>query len=93
MQAVLNVLIKVSKEESKEVPLLFDTETATKVCDIENAFGYAIETIYISPGGWLFVQNNNNKTLYVGDQKELKSYIGLNYPKRYQEIFGKVKEA
>lgn len=93
MQAVLSVNIKKPDGRSENKHLLFDTEKATKVCDVINAFGYAVQTIFLSPGGWLFLRDNNRKKLEVGDQKAIKDYIGENYPERYEEIFGKVEEA
>ena len=93
MQAVLSVNIKKTDGSSENKRLLFDTEKATEVCDVINTFGYAVQTIFLSPGGWLFLRDNNRNKLEVGDQKTIKDYIGENYPERYAEIFGKVEEA
>ena len=93
LQAVLSVNIRKPDGSSENKRLLFDTEKATEVCDVINAFGYAVQTIFLSPGGWLFLRDNNRDKLEVGDQKTIKDYIGENYPERYAEIFGKVEEA
>ena len=69
------------------------SEKATEVCDVINAFGYAVQTIFLSPGGWLFLRNNNLEELTIADQKQTRDYIGKNYPDRYKEIFGEVEEA
>lgn len=58
-----------------------------------NGFGYAVQTIFLSPGGWLFLRNNNSESLAVADQKTTQDYIGKNYPDKYKEIFGEVEEA
>ena len=93
MQAILSVEIKNPDGSRRNKRLLFDTEKATEVCDMVNGFGYAVQTIFLSPGGWLFLRDNNRGKLEVGDQKTIKDYIGENYPERYAEIFGKVEEA
>ena len=93
LQAVLSVRIRKPDGSSENKRLLFDTEKATEVCDVINAFGYAVQTIFLSPGGWLFLRDNNRDKLEVGDQKTIKDYIGENYPDRYKEIFGEVEEA
>ena len=93
MQAILSVEIKNQDGSRENKRLLFDTEKATKVCDVTNEFGYAVKTIFLSPGGWLFLSNNNKKELAVANQKETRDYIGKNYPERYKEIFGEVEEA
>lgn len=93
MQAVLTVQVKDSDGTLRNKRLLFDIEKATEVCDVVNAFGYSVQTIFLSPGGWLFLRNNNRNTLKIGDQTQVKNYIGENYPERYLEVFGKVEEA
>lgn len=93
MQAVLSVEIKKPDGSRENKYMLFDTEKATEVCDVFNEFGYAVQTIFISPGGWLFLRNNNSKDLIIADQKKTRDYIGKNYPDRYKEIFGEVEEA
>lgn len=93
MQAVLTVQVKDPDGTLRNKRLLFDTDKATEVCDVVNAFGYSVQTIFLSPGGWLFLRDNNRNKLEVGDQKTIKDYIGENYPERYAEIFGKVEEA
>ena len=93
LKAVLSVTVRKPDGSSENKRLLFDTEKATEVCDIINKFGYAVQTIFLSPGGWLFLRDNNRNKLEVGDQKTIKDYIGENYPERYAEIFGKVEEA
>jgi hypothetical protein len=93
VKAVLSVTVKDGNGDSREKRLLFDTEKATEVCDVVNAFGYAVQTIFLSPTGWLFLQNNTKGDLAVADQKQVKDYIGENYPERFIEVFGKVEEA
>lgn len=93
MQAILSVEVKKSDGSSENKRLLFDTDKATEVCDVVNTFGYAVQTIFLSPGGWLFLRNNNRKDLTIADQKTTRDYIGKNYPDRYKEIFGEVEEA
>lgn len=93
MQAVLSVTIRNPDGSSENKRLLFDTDKATEVCDVVNAFGHAVQTIFLSQGGWLFLRDNNRNKLEVADQKKIKDYIGGNYPERYAEIFGKVEEA
>lgn len=93
LKAVLSVSVRKSDGSSENKRLLFDTEKATEVCDVINAFGYAVQTIFLSPGGWLFLRDNNRDELKVGDQKTIKDYIGENYPDKYKEIFGEVEEA
>lgn len=93
LKAVLSVTVRKPDGSSENKRLLFDTEKATEVCDVINVFGYAVQTIFLSPGGWLFLRNNNQNKLEVGDQKTIKDYIGENYPDKYKEIFGEVEEA
>lgn len=93
MQAVLTVKVKDPDGALRSKRLLFDTEKATEVCDVVNAFGYSVQTIFLSPGGWLFLRDSNRNTLEVGDQTQVKNYIGEHYPERYVEVFGKVEEA
>lgn len=42
MQAILSVEVKNSDGRRENKRLLFDTEKATEVCDVINAFGYAV---------------------------------------------------
>ena len=93
MQAILSVTVQGPDGEKKQKRLLFDTEKATEVCDVVNEFGYKVQTIFLSPGGWLFLRDNNKNKLEVGDQKTIKDYIGEHYPERYEKLFGKVEEA
>ena len=93
MQAVLTVRVKDPDGTLRNKRLLFDTEKATEVCDVVNAFGHSVQTIFLSPGGGLFLRDNNRNTLEVGDQTQAKNYIGEHYPERYVEVFGKVEEA
>lgn len=51
MQAILSVEIKNPDGSRRNKRLLFDTEKATEVCDVVNGFGYAVQTIFLSPGG------------------------------------------
>ena len=94
-ERTIKAILKATKyKDGAEITrrLLFDTEKATKICDVVNAFGYTVQTLYLSPGGWIFAENNDGK-LEVLDQKTAKDYIGENFPDRYMELFGKVEEA
>lgn len=93
MQAILSVEVEKPDGSRENKRLLFDTDKATEVCDVVNKFGYAVQTIFLSPGGWLFLRDNNRDKLEVANQKRIKDYIGENYPERYAEVFGKVEEA
>ena len=86
MQAVLTVKVKDPDGALRNKLLLFDTEKATEVCDVVNAFGYSVQTIFLSQGGWLFLRDNNRNTLEVGDQTQVKNYIGEHYPERYVKL-------
>ena len=79
--------------KAREKPMLFDTEKSKKACDVVNKFGYAVQTIFLSEKGLLFIRDNNRKKLELADQETARKYIGENYPKRYIELFGKVEEA
>lgn len=93
IKAILTVEVKAPDGSRENKRLLFDTDKATEVCDVINSFGYAVQTIFISPGGWLFLRNNNRNELTIADQRQTRDYIGKNYPDRYKEIFGEVEEA
>lgn len=93
IKAILTVEVKAQDGSRENKRLLFDTEKATEVCDVINAFGYAVQTIFLSPGGWLFLRDNNLEELTIADQRKTRDYIGKNYPDRYKEIFGEVEEA
>ncbi len=94
MRAVLPVSKKNQDGSSTEEMLLFDTETATELCSVFNAYGNEVEKIFISPGGILFSQDTNrDKELKVENQDATRKYIGQNHPEVYEKVFGKVKEA
>lgn len=40
----------IGDEEVEEIKL-FDTEKATKICDVVNPFGYKVQEVYITPKG------------------------------------------
>jgi translation elongation factor P/translation initiation factor 5A len=72
---------------------LFDTTKSKKVCDVQNTFGYKVETIYLSNNGMLFIQDNNyNKLSLPTSQEDLKKWIGQNEPDKYIKFFGEVEE-
>lgn len=85
--------VKGEDGKTREKRMLFDTEKSTEICDVINGFGYAVQTIFLSKGGLLFIRNNNRKELTTADQETIKDYIGEHYPERYVEAFGKVEEA
>lgn len=93
MKAILTVEIKQQDGSKGNKRLLFDTEKATEVCDVINGFGYVVQTIFLSPGGWLFYRNNNTEVLTIANQEEARDYIAERYPDKYEELFGKVEEA
>ncbi len=94
MRAVLPVSKKNQDGSSTEEMLLFDTETATELCGVLNAYGNVVEKIFISPGGILFSQDTDkNGELKVENQDTARKYIGKNYPEVYEKAFGKAKEA
>lgn len=83
-------MIDSKPEEQKRI---FDTSKAKKVCDVQNTFGYKVETIYLSNNGMLFIQDNNTTKLRLpSSQEELKKWIGENEPDKYIKFFGEVEE-
>lgn len=94
MKAILPVTFKVSDEETKTEMMLFDTDKATKVCDIKNSFDFAVDTVYMSNSGIFFqVDNVKNIVSLPVSQEDMKRWIGQHYPERYIEVFGEVKES
>lgn len=93
MKAIFPVTKTDENGKTHEEMLMFDTETATELCDIINTFGYHVQTVYLTPGGTLFATNNTYKKLETLDQHGARKYIGENYPDIYEKHFGQVKEA
>lgn len=94
MKAILPVTFKVSEEETKTEMMMFDTEKATKVCDIKNSFDYAVDTVYMSNSGIFFKIDNVTDIISLPiSQEDMKRWIGQNEPERYIELFGQVKES
>lgn len=93
MKAIFPVIRKDKNGNTNEEMLMFDTETATELCDIINTFGYHVQTVYLTPGGILFAKNNTYGKLEVLDQSGARKYIGEKYPDIYEKYFGQVKEA
>lgn len=94
MKAIMPYKSKDQDGKLTEEMLLFDTETATELCDILNDFKKPIRKLYLSHGGILFSEKLNGQGgLKVEDQKWAKEYIGENCPEIYEKVFGKVKEA
>lgn len=91
MKAILTYIKPVDGKQ-EELTRLFDTEKATKVCDIENTFGKKAQEIYITKKGTIFIRNINKDKLDVADQKEVKAWIGENEPEKYIKFFGEVEE-
>jgi hypothetical protein len=89
LKAILSVTVKDENGDNREKSLLFDTETATEVCNVINAFGYAVQTIFLSPAGWLFLRDNPEGKLKLANQKQTKDYIGENYPERHKWAYQK----
>lgn len=77
--------------KAKEVTRLFDTNTATKICDVVNAFKYKVQEIYITKKELYFSQY---KWEHVrgAKPKEVKKWIGENEPDKYIKYFGEVEE-
>lgn len=92
MKAVLTVLRK-DGDNTTEESLMFDTDKSKKICDVKNQFNYAVQEMYLSPGGIIFVKNTKPESLEMIDQRQARKYIGENYPETYIEFFGEVKEA
>lgn len=91
MKAVLTYTIT-NGDKSEEVARIFDTATATKICDVRNSFNNKVQEVYITNKGVLFVHNIFEKSLEVGDQKQLKKWVGENEPEKYIKYFGEVEE-
>lgn len=91
MRAILTYTSIVGEKRVEETRL-FDTEKAKKICDVENAFGYKVQEIYITKKGIIFVYSINHKKLEVADQKKIKQWIGEHKPDKYIEFFGEVEE-
>lgn len=91
MKAILTYQTMIDAK-AKEITRLFDTDTATKICDVVNAFKYKVQEIYITKKGVVFFRNINENTLEVPNQKEVKKWIGENEPDKYIEYFGEVEE-
>lgn len=93
MKAILTMTRK-EGDKNIEENLLFDTEKSKKICDVKNAFGYAVQELYLSPSGIIFAAKIQiGGSLQTVDQEEAKKYIGEHYPEKYIEFFGQVKEA
>lgn len=91
MKAILTYQTMIDGK-AKEITRLFDTDTATKICDVVNVFKYKVQEIYITKKGVVFFRNINENTLEVPNQKEVKKWIGENEPDKYIEYFGEVEE-
>lgn len=90
----MKAILPITRANENEIEMLmFDTDTATELCNVTNAFGYHVKTIYLSKGGILFAKNNNRESLEVLEQHQARKYIGKNYPDIYEKHFGQVKEA
>lgn len=91
MKAVLthSTMIDGKKVEHTQ---LFNTDTATKICDVVNTFGYKVQEIYITEKNTLFLHNINGKNLEVANQKKCKEWIGEHEPDKYIKFFGEVEE-
>lgn len=93
MKAIFPVTKTDENGKTHEEMLMFNTETAKKLCDVVNTFGYHVQTIYLSPGGMLFAANDTGNKLETLDQNAARKYIGEKYPDIYEKHFGQVKEA
>lgn len=91
MKAILTYTVKNGKK-NEEITRLYDTDKATKICDVKNTFGIKIQEIYLTGKGVLFLHNVNEKSLEISDQKQLKKWIGENEPEKYIKYFGEVEE-
>lgn len=91
MKAILTYTVT-KDDKSIDETRLFNTETATKICDINNAFKNKVQEIYITKSGILFILNVIEKKLEIANQKECKAWIGKNEPDKYIKFFGEVEE-
>ena len=91
MKAILTYSTMIDGK-SVEHTQLFDTDKATKICDVVNTFGFIVQEIYITEKETLFLRNVNANNLEIADQKECKKWIGANEPDKYIEFFGEVEE-
>ena len=91
MKAILTYSTMIDGK-SVEKTRKFDTDKATKICNVRNSFNYVVQEIYITKGGILFFHNVNDKELKVADQKAVKEWIGKHEPDKYIKFFGEVEE-
>lgn len=91
MKAILTYTVT-KDDKSEDETRLFNTETATKICDIKNAFKNKVQEIYITKNDVLFVLNTIENKLEIANQKECKAWIGKNEPDKYIKFFGEVEE-
>lgn len=95
MKAILTYSVSEEDKVIKQTRL-FDTDTAIKICDIKNDFDVAVQEIYITSKGILFLQNMNGDkpvSLKVPDQEQIKAWIGEHEPDEYIYRFGEVEDA
>lgn len=91
MKAILTYT-KMIGDKLVEHTRLFDTKKAKKICDVKNSFGHAVQEIYITEKGVIFMHNTGKGTLEVADQKKAMKWIGENEPDKYMKFFGEVEE-
>lgn len=91
MKAILTYTTMIDGKAAEHTRL-FDTEKAEKICDVKNSFDNAVQEIYITEKGVLFLRDIGKDTLEVADQKRVMAWIGENEPDRYIKFFGEVEE-
>ncbi len=92
MKAILT-FVETIDDKPKEQQRIFDTEKAKEICQVRNSFNYAIETIYLTENGMLFIQDNRTQKLSLPfSQGDLRKWIGENEPDKFIKFFGEVEE-
>lgn len=92
LKAILS-FVEIIDDKPKEQQRIFNTDKAKEICKIKNSFDYAIETIYLSGNGMLFIQDNKTQKLRLPfSQGDLRKWIGENEPDKYIKFFWEVEE-
>lgn len=86
MRAVLTVTRK-DGDNITEESLMFDTDKSKKICDVKNQFNYAVQEMYLSPGGIIFIKNTKPESLEMIDQKAGEEIYRRKLPGNIYRIF------
>lgn len=92
MRAILPVMSRTESGENVEHMLLFDTETAEKLCDIKNINGHVCESVYITVKGRVFLYEHVTSSIKYPDRSQILKMIAEKYPETYIKHFGEVEE-